>query len=160
MDALSVDAGNAAARSLGLSDRVLIRFGRTATETPDLGDQVGPFCFLTAFVLQEILEQAGRSAVIQLLTSTFRRHPGASWIVIEVDHRPRDPGVMSHPLGLGYYNPYYLIHALTEQRLETLDFWYSLFSEAGLAVAAVERPDPSIDSLGLKVGFLLTLESG
>jgi 2-ketoarginine methyltransferase len=90
-----------------------------------------------------------------MLRSTFDRYPDSHWIVIEVDHRPQDPSVMSKSLGLAYYNPYYLIHYFTEQRLASVQFWEQLYTEAGLRVVAVEHPEPSYDSLGLKVGFLL-----
>jgi 2-ketoarginine methyltransferase len=155
LDASTVDAGNAAARARGLADRIEIRQGRLATDVPDVDDLDGPFCFVTAFVFQELLEQTGRASVVALLRHSFDRHPDAHWIVVEVDHRPDDPAVMEHPLGLAYYNAYYLLHVITEQRLETVEFWFELFAEAGVRVLAVERPDPNIDSLGLKVGFLL-----
>ena len=159
LDASTVDAGNASARARGLADRIAIRQGHRGTDVPDVDDLDGPICFITAFVLQELLEQSGRGAVVALLRDSFDRHPDAHWIVVEVDHRPDDPDVMGHPLGLAYYNPYYLLHVLTEQRLETVGFWTELFAEAGVRVLAEERPDPHIDSLGLKVGFLLGRQS-
>ncbi|GAA3237987.1 methyltransferase domain-containing protein [Dactylosporangium siamense] len=138
----------------GLAERVAVVAGR-ADDPPDLADRPGPLCFITAFVLQEILEQRDRAAILELLCKVFARHPDASWIVIEVDHRPADPDVMGHDLGLAYYNPYYLIHRITEQRLETRRFWEDLFAEAGLSVVGPEVPDPVYDSLGLKLGYLL-----
>ena len=150
----SVEIARRAAVEYGIADRLEIRLSR-ATALPDLSLEAGPFCFITAFVLQEILEQSGRSAVLEMLRSTFDRYPDSHWIVIEVDHRPQDPSVMSKSLGLAYYNPYYLIHYFTEQRLASVQFWEQLYSEAGLTVLAVEHPEPSYDSLGLKVGFLL-----
>jgi 2-ketoarginine methyltransferase len=155
LDPEVVDEGNALATRRGLSDRVSMKLGRAATAIPELPDGMGPFCFVTAFVLQEILEQSGRHAVVELLRGTFNRYPDSRWIVIEVDHRPSDPAIMEHGLGLAYYNPYYLLHVVTEQRLETVDYWTRLFDEAGLRVSATTLPDPQIDSLGLKVGFLL-----
>ena len=62
---------------------------------------------------------------------------------------------MSTGLGLAYYNPYYLLHSFTEQRLETIEYWKQVFREAGLTIVAVEHPDKDYDSLELKVGFLL-----
>jgi len=47
---------------------------------------------------------------------------------------------MAHPLALAYYNPYYLIHKVTEQRLEKVAFWEALFDEAGVRVCAMDRP--------------------
>ncbi|GAA3768373.1 methyltransferase domain-containing protein [Streptomyces phyllanthi] len=146
-------------RERDLTDRIDIRMG-TATELPDLGDLPEPLCFITAFVLQEILEQAGREAIVDLLTRGFQRHPDASWIVVEVDHRPADEKVMLHGLGLGYYNPYYLIHHITRQQLETRQFWEDLFAEAGLHVTGPETPDAAYDSLGLKLAYLLRAAPG
>jgi 2-ketoarginine methyltransferase len=151
----SVRAATQAATHSGVDDRVRISVG-SASAPPDLSNEQGPLCFVTAFVLQELLEQTGRQTIIDLLTSTFTLYPDAHWVVIEVDHRPNDPAVMSHELGRAYYNPYYLLHQLTEQRLETVAFWRDLYREAGLQVDAMEYPDPSYDSLRLKVGFLLS----
>ena len=153
-DPTSVKSAQASARGHGLADRVEIRVG-SATDIPDLSQEPGPLCFITAFVLQELLEQSGRAAVVGLLRSTFARYPNAHWIVVEVDHRPEDPSVMQTALGLAYYNPYYLIHELTEQKLETVAFWEKLYAEAGLRVLAVEHPESTYDSLRLKIGFLL-----
>jgi len=155
-----VAAGNAFVAYRGLAERVVVRQAHLATEVPDVDDCQGPLCFITAFVLQELLEQTGRPSVVELIRTTFERYPDAYWVVVEVDHRPLDAEVMSHPLGLAYYNPYYLLHVVTEQRLESLAFWEELFAEAGVKTLAIERPDPKIDSLGLKVGFLLRAESG
>ena len=151
----SVGAANEAAVRLGVSDRVEARVG-SATDLPDFEQEPGPLCFITAFVLQEILEQSGAAAIIELLASTFERYPDAHWIVVEVDDRASDPSVMQTGLGLGYYNPYYLIHHLTQQRLEQIAFWERLYREAGLRVLAYEYPDPTYDSLRLKVGCLLS----
>jgi 2-ketoarginine methyltransferase len=153
-DPNSVKSANETAIRLGIADRVCAKLG-SATNLPDLSREQSPICFITAFVFQEILEQSGRSAIIELLKSVFKSYPKSYWIVVEVDHRPTDMAVMRKSLGLAYYNPYYLIHNLTEQRLELLEFWEQLYIEAGLKVLATERPDPFYDSLGLKVGFLL-----
>ncbi|MCG8914439.1 hypothetical protein L6E12_01335 [Actinokineospora sp. PR83] len=112
-------------------------------------------CFMAAFVLQEVLEQEGEQALRAMLERSVARNPGAHWLVIEVDHRPQDPAVMRHGLGVAYYNPYYLLHVLTEQRLAPRAFWERLFDSAGLEVLAVAHPDEQIDSTGLEVGYLL-----
>lgn len=153
----SVQAASLAAKRYGISDRVDVRIG-SATAIPDLSQEAGPLCFITAFVLQEILEQSGRAAVLNLLKTTFDRYPDSHWVVVEVDQRATDPTVMNTGLGLGYYNPYYLIHHLTEQRLESVAFWKQLFEEARLRVLAIEHPDSAYDSLELKVGLLLSRE--
>jgi 2-ketoarginine methyltransferase len=150
----SVALANEAAEQRGIKDRVSVHVG-SALELPDLSPNDGPYCFITAFVLQELLEQVGRTAIVDLLRNTFRRHPSSHWIVVEVDNRWEDVDTMSTPLGLAYYNAYYLIHEVTEQRLESISFWKGIFAEADLVVSALEFPDPGYDHLKLKVGFLL-----
>jgi 2-ketoarginine methyltransferase len=109
--------------------------------------------FVTAFLLQEILGQDGRGPVVDLVRRIVRS--GAWLAVVEVDHRPSDPAVMRHGLGLAYYNPYYLLHVLTEQELQTTAFWLELFEEAGAVVVARHGVDPRVDSTGLEFGCLL-----
>jgi 2-ketoarginine methyltransferase len=149
----SIDAAILAAQEHGLSERLTLRLG-TATQIPALDTNDGPFCFITAFVLQEMLEQSGRDSIITMFRTTFARHPDSQWVVVEVDNRPDDP-LLAQGLGQAYYNPYYLIHHLTRQKLERVAFWRELYTEAGLRVTATEFPEKSYDSLGLKIGFLL-----
>lgn len=114
--------------------------------------------FVAAFLLQEILEQEGRAAVVGLVRGALRQ--GGHLAVVEVDHRPADPAVMRHGLGQAYYNPYYLLHILTEQRLETDAFWQDLFADAGATVVSRRVADPRVDSTGLEIGYLLTRNTG
>lgn len=117
------------------------------------GDRSGRLV-LAAFLLQEILEQEGRPAVVRLLRQALAAAEHV--LVIEVDHRPDDPAVMRHGLGLGYYNPYYLLHVLTEQQLRDRGFWAELFDEAGAVVLAQQTVDAAVDSTGLEFGCLLS----
>jgi 2-ketoarginine methyltransferase len=150
----TVQFGNQLAVENQLGDRVKIIHGNETNliDVPPLPD---PFCFITAFVLQEILEQSGREAVLKLLLTIFSTHPDSSLIVIEVDNRKEDKEMLSNGLGQAYYNAYYLIHQITQQKLETKIYWEQLFIEANLDIIAVEYPDPDYDSLQLKMGFLL-----
>lgn len=143
----------------GMSDRVRA-FPGTASEVHELDLPTDrAVCFLAAFSLQEMLEQEGDDAVRDMLRHSVARHPEAHWIVVEVDYRP-DDDVLRHGLGLAYYSPYYLMHAITEQRLDTREFWCGLFADAGLDVVAQETTDPGADSTGLLMGFLLRARSG
>jgi 2-ketoarginine methyltransferase len=108
--------------------------------------------FLAMFLLQEILEQEGRPAVVELVRTALT---SGYLAVVEVDYKPIDPAIMKHGLGLGYYNPYYLLHAITEQRLESEEFWLRLFEEAGAVVVARREVNPQVDSTGLEIGYLL-----
>jgi 2-ketoarginine methyltransferase len=154
LDQNSINIAKKAAFQNGIANRVNIEVG-SAIELPDFSEETKPLCFITAFVLQEVLEQSGRSSIIDMLTSVFEKYPDSYWVVIEVDNRAEDKAIMAKDLGLAYYNPYYLIHHLTQQRLERLNFWEQLFLEAGLHIISISHPDPSYDSLKLKVGFLL-----
>ncbi|MGW6742296.1 2-ketoarginine methyltransferase [Streptomyces sp. NPDC055025] len=139
----------------GLSDRITIHRGRAADAAAFELPTDGTLCFLTAFVLQEMLEQESESAVEELLRKTMENHPGAHWLVIEVDHQLDDPGTMAHALGLSYYNPYFLLHVITEQRLEKRAFWDELFDRARLDVVDFAHPDVRVDSTALELGYLL-----
>ncbi|RMB82885.1 methyltransferase domain-containing protein [Streptomyces shenzhenensis] len=139
----------------GLSDRVTIHRGRAADAVSVELPTDGTLCFLTAFVLQEMLEQESEAAVTELLRKTMNTYPGAYWLVIEVDQQLDDPRTMSHALGLSYYNPYFLLHVITEQRLEKRAFWDDLFDRAQLDVVDFAHPDASVDSTALELGYLL-----
>jgi 2-ketoarginine methyltransferase len=152
---LGVDVCGPAEPSPGTIDFVrssATDYARSLPQTGSVGEPSGEV-FLAAFVLQEILEQEGRPAVADLLRQVLIH--GAHFVVVEVDHRPADPEVMRHGLGLSYYNPYYLLHAITEQRLESEQFWLDLFAEAGAKVVSRRYVDPRADSTGLEFGYLL-----
>jgi 2-ketoarginine methyltransferase len=121
----------------------------------DLLDQGRGVAFLTAFVLQEMLEQQDEQAVLRLLSHAFDAAPAASWVVVEMDHQPTAPLLGAHGLARAFYNPYFLIHSITEQRLETRAWWAALFEKAGLDIAEATT-DPRVDSTGLEIGFLLS----
>ena len=112
-----------------------------------------PRLFIAAFLLQEVLEQSGRAVVVDMVRTIIQG--GAYLAIIEVDAEPENPAILRSGLGLAYYNPYYLVHVLTEQRLESLDFWLHLFDEAGASVVSRRAVNPDVDSTGLLFGCLL-----
>lgn len=114
-----------------------------------------PDFVVLGFVLHEILAQAGEDGVIDLLRSLTTRFPALHLIVIEVDNQIDNPTVMFHGLAQAYYNPYYLLHPFTQQRLETQPFWEDLFARCDLELVAKQGTDPQIDSTGLEIGYLL-----
>jgi 2-ketoarginine methyltransferase len=138
----------------GLSGRVRI-VNASAAEFMRSGSEVEPDFVVLGFVLHEILGQDGVAGVRDFLTTLVGRFPDLHLIVIEVDQQMDNPEVMRHGLSLAYYNPYYLLHAFTSQRLETPAFWERLFVECGLEIAAKEHTDPEVDSTRLEVGYLL-----
>lgn len=143
----------------GISDRVSFRdVAAAGVRELSLPDDGAGVCFVTAFVLQEVLMQDGEPAVEALLRDTLAAFPHARWVVIEVDHQPTGP-IMAHGLGLAYYNPYFLLHAITEQRLERRGYWEALFERAGLVCERAGYPGDAVDSTRLEIGFLLRMSA-
>jgi 2-ketoarginine methyltransferase len=114
-----------------------------------------PDFIVLGFVLHEILGQEGEDGVVKFLNTVTDRFPDINIIVIEVDNRIDDPQIMRHGLSLAYYNPYYLLHYFTEQKLETEQYWDDLFTRCGLTIVAKETTDKGVDSTGLEIGYLL-----
>lgn len=112
------------------------------------------FIFL-GFVMHEVLAQEGRSGAIEFFKQIIKRYPEINIIIIEVINKIEEQRIMQHGLSLAYYNPYYLLHAFTCQKLETRQFWINLFADADLEILSEETTDPRVDSTGLEIGFLL-----
>jgi 2-ketoarginine methyltransferase len=112
------------------------------------------------FVLHEILGQEGEAGLIKFLSQLTDRFPDICIIVIEVDNVIDNPRLMQHGLSLAYYNPYYLLHPFTNQRLESQAFWDNLFEKCQLKILAKEAIDPRVDSTGLEIGYLLQKREG
>src|SRR5204863_2449890 len=121
-------------RAAGLEDRVRLvnatasdvllgANGLVATEDFDF--------VIFAFVLHEVLGQKGEQGVVDLLRRVSAKNPDGHVIAIEVDAAVDDSVAMCHPLARAYYNPYFLLHPFTGQRLVRLPEWRSLFTEAG-----------------------------
>jgi len=138
-----------------LKNQATVKNGSLET-IADLKDIPNKTVFVIAFALQEALEQSGQENILEILRQLKNRHPLGKVVVIEVDRADRDTSKMTSALGLGYYNPYFLIHRLTEQRLEPPTFWEETFSSAGWKVKRKVYPEPSYDSLQLKIGYLLS----
>lgn len=151
----SIERARQKSTERGLADRVRFVVAQAEEFVHALPPGGTAPCFIAAFSFQEILEQKGHGAVVSLV-QTLLGLEGAHLIVIEVDHRPEDARLIEHGLGLAYYNPYYLIHHITQQRLEVTEFWKALFKQAGAEIKALFTTDPEIDSTELERGFLLT----
>jgi 2-ketoarginine methyltransferase len=152
----SVELGELRRAELGLGDRMRLVQGDAHDALKlDLPERGRGICFMTAFVLQEVMQQQGQQAIEDLLTTTFELYPEAGWLVVEMDHQPLAPVMGAHGLALTFYNPYFLIHTVTEQRLETREWWDALFAKLGLSAEIVANPDPRADSTGLQFGVLL-----
>ncbi len=111
---------------------------------------------LFAFVLQEILPQIGEDGLVAYFRKLRESGFGGAVLAIEVEYDPDDQVVLRTPIGRGYYNPYYLLHPLTNQRLMPIRRWKELFATAGYRLAAEETVDPCVDPSGLEVGLVFT----
>jgi 2-ketoarginine methyltransferase len=152
----SIEAGKKLRTARGVEDRLELFTGTAADVVKlELPDQGRGACFMTAFVLQEMLQQDGEQAVEDMLRNTFDSYPNARWLVVEMDYQPTSP-IMAHGLALAFYNPYFLIHTITEQRLHTRQWWIDVFDRLGLTRVAAANPDSRADSTGLQFGFLLS----
>jgi SAM-dependent methyltransferase len=143
------DLAEAAAQGVlraGLDHRV--RIVQARVEEPL--DGVQPDVVLFGFVLHELIEQLGRERLVALLASWRKRHPAAWFIALEIDDSSRqDLALMrSDPLLRGFYNYYFLLQDLTDQRLLSFSAWTELLTEAGLVVHGVEGVSPDVDPTG------------
>ena len=95
--------------------------------------------------------------------------PAARRSATRGDHEPaevvdrllwRDAQVMRHGLALAYYNPYFLLHSFTAQRLLPHAAWLEIFAEAGLQLLATEYASELVDSTRLEIGYLLRAAQG
>lgn len=146
------------AQQNGLEDRVRFSCNSALGFLQEKLDYEPDFAVL-GFVLHEILGQEGEVGVRNFLCELTDRFPRLHLIVIEVDLQIDNPQVMRHGLALAYYNPYYLLHPFTKQRLESLSFWEHLFECSQLEILRKESADAHIDSTGLEVGYLLRKRS-
>jgi 2-ketoarginine methyltransferase len=142
----------------GLEGR--IRLARSTAAEFLQRDLVGaPDAVVLGFVLHEILGQEGEHGVELALARIVDRFPAIHLIVIEVDWRVDDLPEMQSGLALAYYNPYFLFHPFTRQRLQRADYWERKFRDCGLEIVDKRFVDPAVDSTGLEVGYLLSKAS-
>lgn len=114
--------------------------------------------FVLGFVLHEILGQSGEAGVRSFLGAIKEKHQHAKILIIEVDNQIDNNAKMKHKLAGSYYNPYYLLHYFTDQKLETKQFWDELFDSVGYKIAAYGTTSEEVDSTGLELGYLLEVK--
>jgi 2-ketoarginine methyltransferase len=139
----------------GLQDRLRLTHGTASDFLGQPVDDWIPDAVVMGFVLHEILGQEGEPGVRQAFAKLVDRFPQIHLIVIEVDWRPDQLAAMDSGLALGYYNPYYLFHPFTRQRLQPASYWEALFAGCGLEIVDRQLVDTEVDSTGLEVGYLL-----
>ncbi|MEB3177942.1 MAG: 2-ketoarginine methyltransferase [Nostocaceae cyanobacterium] len=143
-----------AVQQAGLKDRIVMT-NASALELLESPFETEPDFLVVSFVLQEILGQEGEEGVIKFLTGILERFPELYIIVIEVEDRIDEKKIMSHNLSLAYYNPYYLLHYVTNQRLEKQEFWEQIFEKCEIEIKAKDFVDQNVDSTELTFGYLL-----
>lgn len=114
-----------------------------------------PDVIMFCFVLHELYGQHGRSAVVDYLSNLGAKFPHTSFIVVEVDYNLTNESVLKSKVGLGYYNPYFLLHPFTGQQLLSDIEWRQIFSAAGFDIIKAEVVDPEVDPTGLEIGYAL-----
>lgn len=150
-DPAAHEAGLEAVARAGLAHRIdLVR-----CEALDYRPGEPPGFVVLGFVLQEIVGEAGVFRTIELLREIGERFRGAKLLVFEVDHAIEDRATMRTEMGLGFYNPYFMLHPLTRQKLLPCRVWEQVFSEAGLRVLERRAVGPEVDPTGLLVGYVL-----
>ncbi len=138
-----------------LDDRITV-YNLTAQEFMNSNiSNDSPDLIVLGFVLHEILGQDGADGVKDFLKKIIEKFPGIYLIIIEVDNKIQDENIMDHPLAKAYYNPYYLLHYFTQQKLISPSEWLDIFGSIGLECISVESTDKNVDSTGLEIGFLL-----
>jgi 2-ketoarginine methyltransferase len=116
-------------------------------ETPDF--------VIFAFVLHDILGVQGRESLLEIFAQIAQRFPSTYIIVIETDFDLSKEKVLTTPVGKGYYNPYFLTQAVTNQKLLSRRSWREFFAAAGFEIIAEKTVDHLVDPSDLGVGFLL-----
>jgi 2-ketoarginine methyltransferase len=114
-----------------------------------------PDFILFWFVLQEIYGQNGEAALIEFIKNIGVNFPDSYLHVIEVDYAIDNEEVMKSPLGLGFYNPYFLLHPFTDQKLVSDQKWTEIFTKSGFEIIKKEAVDPKVDPTGLVIGYVL-----
>ncbi len=153
-DRVSCDTAQAYVDERELGHRIRIVCD-SATEFVKHPGENHPDLYILGFVLHEILGQQGEAAVVEFLSLIREKNPDTHLIIIEVDNRIHDQARMKHGLAEAYYNPYYLLHYFTNQKLESMSFWESLFTKAGYEVIARQTTPADVDSTELEIGYLI-----
>ena len=142
-------------REARMEDRIRLHNSSTSMFLQNIPAGCNPDLMVLGFVLHEILAQEGEEAVIKLLRSVTDQFKQINIVVIEVINEIDNPTFMQHGLAKNFWNPYYLIHYFTLQKLEKKKFWESIFESAGLNIVDQITTDPNVDSSGLEWGYLL-----
>ncbi len=139
----------------GLEERVFLHNTSAQAFIDNEDIEFVPDVLVLGFVLHEILGQDGRDGVKSFLSKVFQRWPQIHLIVIEVENVIDETQQMQGGLEKAYYNPYYLLHYFTNQKLVRREEWETIFTELGIDIVSRRTTNPSVDSTGLELGYLL-----
>lgn len=114
-----------------------------------------PDFILMGFVLQEIIAQVGREKMIAYLREMRTKFARSYLMVMEVDYDIDNHDAMHSPVGLGYYNPYFLLHPFTNQLLLPKRAWDEIFAEAGYEIVIREVTSAKADPTGFGICYVL-----
>jgi 2-ketoarginine methyltransferase len=145
------EAGLAQVAELGLQHRVRL----VNADALDYQMREEPDFILMGFVLHEMVAQIGREALIAYLRQMRMKFANSYLMVMEVDYDIDNHAVMRSPVGLGYYNPYFLLHPFTNQRLLPKQRWDAIFASAGYEIVLYEVTSPKADPTGLGICYVL-----
>lgn len=147
-------AATEAVRKAGLEDRIALT-NASALELLESPFKHEPDFMIIGYVLQEVLGQDGEEGLIKFLKGILENFPDIYIIVIEIEDQITNKKIMGHSMSLAFYNPYYLLHYFTAQRLEKQEFWESIFERCQLEVKAKDFANINVDSTDLTIGYLL-----
>ena len=151
-DTSAYEAGLKQVERLGLQDQVSL----VNLDALDYQIEEQPDFILFGFVLQEIISQIGRPAMVDYLRKMGQKFSSSYLMVMEVDYDIDNQAVMQSPMGRGYYNPYFLLHPFTNQLLLPKKTWDEIFDEAGYDIVRDEVTSPK--ARPLRVWYLLRTE--
>lgn len=147
-------AATEAVRKAGLDERIALT-NASALDLLESPFKHQPDFMIIGYVLQEVLGQNGEEGVMKFLTGILQKFPDIYIIVIEIEDQITNKKIMAHSMSLAFYNPYYLLHYFTNQRLEKQEFWERLFERCQLEVKAKDFANINVDSTDLTFGYLL-----
>jgi len=147
----AVEEGRKLIKEKGLEDRIsLVNSSALDFEVKELPDFI-MFCF----VLHELYGQYGETEVIRYLSHLGKKFPTTHLLVVEVDYDLTKKEAIYSKIGLGYYNPYFMLHPFTGQQLLSNTEWRRIFSVAGFDVLQSELVNPAVDPTGFEIGYVL-----
>ena len=147
----AIEEGLKLIKQKGLENRISL----VNCDAIDFEVQEEPDFIMFCFVLHELYGQYGETEVINYLSRLGRKFPNTYLLAVEVDYDLTKRDVIQSKVGLGYYNPYFLLHPLTGQQLISDKEWRRIFSAAGFDIVKSEFVDPQVDPTGLEIGYAL-----